>query len=328
MKDTFSLIRNLEALENQKKAGSELEQRKKLNGQIDRVHTELAKRGYANDQQQSGFLAPWAIYVEYGPAALRDLISAASTDEQFEALKRQMGIEDIPLDLKKAKTVLRLIDTRPTTSAARYIELHKRGELTTEEKSEKDALATRLRELGIDPDTCPNPLQWAIVLSNKSSIRAQLNSVTSHQPKLNTPITDDVDSNPDRPASHKGTRHPRRERRPKPTKRSLAAIGFFHAKLRRLGLTNMSPDEVRHILNTLTRAQRKRSDRRRKNRNARTLSESHIPAAEPATDIVVTMHDKILMDRVPHWKEVVTDPAYKEIMDNPTLRALATTETF
>ena len=320
MKDTFSLIRNLEALENQKKAGSELEQRKKLNGQIDRVHTELAKRGYANDQQQSGFLAPWAIYVEYGPAALRDLISAASTDEQFEALKRQMGIEDIPLDLKKAKTVLRLIDTRPTTSAARYIELHKRGELTTEEKSEKDALATRLRELGIDP--------WAIVLSNKSSIRAQLNSVTSHQPKLNTPITDDVDSNPDRPASHKGTRHPRRERRPKPTKRSLAAIGFFHAKLRRLGLTNMSPDEVRHILNTLTRAQRKRSDRRRKNRNARTLSESHIPAAEPATDIVVTMHDKILMDRVPHWKEVVTDPAYKEIMDNPTLRALATTETF
>ena len=350
MKDTFSLIHRLEALEKQKEDLKKQKEdcqpkgtREKLDNQIRKVRAELAKRGYTPEQQQPGLLAAWAVYVETGIDGLTEIITAAANADETEQsleignlhfglkgaeiiLHMQRGVDGVSFNLEDVETVLGTFYDRPTALAARYTCQKRKSD------GESNMLLERLIQLGINPSKC-NPLERAIILANKSEIKGLLRNRRKNggvHPKryVTVPQSQNIADEPKRAASHKGTRPEKQYKTDYCAKRGGKAPKTIKRKLWKMGIPDTNPEELQRALNELEGAKRRRNERRRRYRNARTLSESHIPAAEPATDIVVTMHDKILMDRIPHWKEVVTDPAYKEIMDNPTLRALATTETF
>ena len=114
--------------------------RKRLDNQLRKLETKLAKRGYTTDQP----LHEWAIYVEFGLDTLNRLIKAkemaadGTDDSKFNNFTQELGISDVPFDYKIAKGLIKKIPKDAAIMAARYMALEKSG--LTKKKSRRKRL--------------------------------------------------------------------------------------------------------------------------------------------------------------------------------------------
>ena len=249
--------------------------RNRLDNQLRKLETKLAKRGYTTDQP----LHEWAIYVEFGLDTLNRLIKAkemaadGTDDSKFNNFTQELGISDVPFDYKIAKGLIKKIPKDAAIMAARYMALEKSG-LTKKEESEKKALSAMLRRLSIDVDQCGRQhryMDWALILKYKNEVSSFL---SKRDPRSKTHATliaeaaairayeDSVGFCEDyevQKSSHKGMRHPKKAH----------PVCIDRTDLKRLGITITDPKELKHVLDAVT-AKGKNSRRRRPSRRATT----------------------------------------------------------
>ena len=328
MTKVFSLIHRLEALEKQKEDCRLKEQREELDNQLKDVRAELAKRGYTPEQQQPGLLAAWAVYIETGIDGLTEIIAAAANADETEQsleidnlyfslkgteiiLHMQRGVDGISFNLEDVETVLGTFYDRPTALAARYICQKCKSD------GENNMLLERLIQLGINPSEC-NPLERAIILANKSEIKGLLRNLRKNggvHPKryVTTPQSQNIADEPKRAASHKGTRPEKQHKTDCGAKRDGKAHKTIKQKLWKMGIPDTDPEELQKALNELEDAKRKRNERRRRYRNARTDRRAACMTDE--TGVTVTMADKQVMKQNPDWAEIVNNPTFKALVE-------------